>query len=258
MRLGRTWYHGTALSSPFRTFRPARGDHPSKVGIWLTDSLSAAIGFARSAVRMTDDTPYVVEVEVDVVSTKAFSNYSDYLRAWRGSGSDSKRLRRTLLREGFDSVLIVESDTDDHEARSDLAVLNHRDVTPVAFIDASRELRRNRMTPAAAERAVKRVAGAGDCYPAAEAIYHAAGGKKSGLTPVQVEHEGQSHWFVRDDKGRVYDPTSEQFRTPVPYDEGVGRGFLTKKPSRRGRAMAREAGVKVNPRRLRVWPSEDA
>ena len=115
---------------------------------------------------------------------------------------------------------------------------------------------RNRTTPAVAERAVKRVASDGDCYPAAEVVYHAAGGKRAGLTPVQVEHEGQSHWFVRGEDGRVYDPTADQFKTPVPYADGVGRGFLTKKPSRRGRDMAREAGVKVNPGTRRVVTNE--
>lgn len=108
------------------------------------------------------------------------------------------------------------------------------------------------MTPSAAEQAVRRVAGPGDCYPAAEVVYHAAGGKKSGLTPVQIEHEGQSHWFVRDDEGNVYDPTADQFETPVPHTDGVGRGFLTKKPSRRGKEMAREAGVRVNPGRRKI------
>jgi len=116
--------------------------------------------------------------------------------------------------------------------------------------------RKNLMTPAAAERAVKRVAGAGDCYPAAEVVYHAAGGKKAGLTPAQVEHEGQSHWFVRTEDGEVYDPTADQFETPVPYEEGVGRGFLTKKPSRRGKAMAREAQIKLNPKTRRIITNE--
>lgn len=107
-------------------------------------------------------------------------------------------------------------------------------------------MRRNLKPPGAVARAVERVAGPGDCYPAAEVVYHAAGGKKAGLTPAQVEHEGQSHWFVRGEHGKVYDPTADQFKTPVPYEEAVGRGFLTKKPSRRGRAMAREAGLRLN------------
>lgn len=106
--------------------------------------------------------------------------------------------------------------------------------------------RRNRIDAASASRAVRRVAGPGDCYPAAEAVYHAAGGKRAGLTPAQVRHEGQSHWFVRGASGQVYDPTARQFRTPVPYEEGVGRGFLTKKASRRGKDMAREAGLRLN------------
>ncbi len=110
----------------------------------------------------------------------------------------------------------------------------------------SGETRRNRKPPGVVARAVERVAGPGDCYPAAEVVYHAAGGKKAGLTPAQVEHEGQSHWFVRGGDGEVYDPTADQFETPVPYDEAVGRGFLTKKPSRRGKDMAREAGLRLN------------
>jgi hypothetical protein len=34
----------------------------------------------------------------------------------------------------------------------------------------------------------------------------------------------------------------------VPYERGRGRGFLTKKPSRRAKALAKKAGVKVNPK----------
>lgn len=104
-------------------------------------------------------------------------------------------------------------------------------------------MRRNRISP----RKVGKIAGPGDCYPAAEAVYHAAGGKRAGLTPAQIEHEGQSHWFVRGSDGSVYDPTASQFRSPVPYERGTGRGFLTKRASRRGRSMAREAGLRVNP-----------
>jgi hypothetical protein len=84
-----------------------------------------------------------------------------------------------------------------------------------------------RTTPARATRVVSRVAGAGDCYPAAEVVYRASGGKRSGLTPVQIKHEGQSHWFVRDEHGEVYDPTAWQFETLPPYEEGVGRGKLS-------------------------------
>lgn len=87
---------------------------------------------------------------------------------------------------------------------------------------------------------------AGLCYPAAEVVYHAGGGAQAGLTPVQVQHEGVSHWFVRGPQGGVYDPTEGQFRRR-PSGDGRGRGFLTRRPSRRARDLAREAGVQLNP-----------
>ena len=80
----------------------------------------------------------------------------------------------------------------------------------------------------------------GPCYPAAEALYHTMGGKEAGLTPMRIVHEGIPHWYLRWQKGdNVFylDPTSTQFSTPVPYDDGRGCGFLTKEPSRRARAI---------------------
>lgn len=80
----------------------------------------------------------------------------------------------------------------------------------------------------------------GPCYPAAEALYHALGGKEFGLTPMRIIHEGVPHWYLRwstPDGDILYlDPTSQQFDTPVPYEQGKGCGFLTKEPSRRARS----------------------
>lgn len=77
----------------------------------------------------------------------------------------------------------------------------------------------------------------GPCYPVSEALYHQLGGKAAGLTPMQVEHEGVSHWYLRwlAPNGETYylDATAEQFATVPPYAEGKGRGFLTSQPSRR-------------------------
>jgi hypothetical protein len=105
--------------------------------------------------------------------------------------------------------------------------------------------------PPRARRALKKVrraVGEGRlCYPSAEVVYHAGGGKRAGLTPMQQRHEGASHWWVRGPDGEVYDPAAAQFRTRVPYEEGRGRGFLTKRPSRRARVLGRMAGVRVNP-----------
>lgn len=139
-----------------------------------------------------------------------------------------------------------------------------------AYSPAPAELRqrarRLATNPPRAERALARVQSAVGqeraCYPAAEVVYHAGGGKRAGLTPVQQRHEGRSHWWVRGPEGEVLDPTAGQFRRRVPYDQGRGRGFLTKKPSGRARALAKKTGVKLkknpDPERLRRREREAA
>lgn len=73
---------------------------------------------------------------------------------------------------------------------------------------------------------------AGHCYIVAEVIYHILG--VSGLTPMFIRHEGQPHWYLRDDTNGTYiDPTGSQFKTLVPWENGRGKGFLTKGPSLR-------------------------
>jgi hypothetical protein len=78
---------------------------------------------------------------------------------------------------------------------------------------------------------------AGHCYVASEALYHLLGGKDAGYTPMQIVHEGSSHWFLKHSSGKVIDPTSDQFKTPVPYEQAKGRGFLTKQPSKRAQTL---------------------
>lgn len=74
----------------------------------------------------------------------------------------------------------------------------------------------------------------GHCYVASEALWHLMGGHESGWVPQNVKHEGDQHWYLRHSKtGEILDPTAGQFRTPVPYHQGRGRGFLTKEPSKR-------------------------
>lgn len=86
----------------------------------------------------------------------------------------------------------------------------------------------------------------GNCYVVCEALYHLLGGKRSGYVPHTVKHEGAVHWYlVIPYPNRVWglnqsiiiDPTASQFKTPPPYHKGRGRGFLTKGPSKRARAM---------------------
>lgn len=75
---------------------------------------------------------------------------------------------------------------------------------------------------------------AGHCYVACEALFHLTGGK---LRPFFVKHEGAPHWFLKGPNGEIVDPTAEQFKTPVPYEQGKGKGFLTKQPSKRAQIV---------------------
>jgi len=75
----------------------------------------------------------------------------------------------------------------------------------------------------------------GNCYATCEALWHLLGGSGSQWQPMNVRHEGDSHWFLRHRGWTdiVLDPTRSQFKTPVPYRQARGRGFLTKSPSKR-------------------------
>jgi hypothetical protein len=81
---------------------------------------------------------------------------------------------------------------------------------------------------------------AGHCYVACEAVYHASGQR---LRPTFVRHEGAPHWYLRTDDGQVIDPTAGQFKTPVPYDLGRGKGFLTRQPSKRAAVVLARIGA---------------
>lgn len=95
----------------------------------------------------------------------------------------------------------------------------------------------------------------GNCYVASEALYH-LGAKKAGFKPHHVEVEIRlcnqpwwvNHWFLRNPETKeVLDPTVEQFKGTIPeYDQGICRGFLTKKPSNRCKRML--ARIKKNRR----------
>lgn len=77
----------------------------------------------------------------------------------------------------------------------------------------------------------------GHCYVASEVAFALLGGKAAGLKPVTVAHEGTIHWWIRTADGQDIDLTADQFTTPVPYEQGRCRGFLTKEPSARAREV---------------------
>jgi len=59
------------------------------------------------------------------------------------------------------------------------------------------------------------------------------GGKDAGYKPMFIKHESEPHWWIQGPNDEVIDITADQFLTPVPYEKGIGKGFLTKKPSKR-------------------------
>ena len=77
----------------------------------------------------------------------------------------------------------------------------------------------------------------GHCYIASEAIYHLAGRKEAGMKPMNVRHEGEQHWFLLLPDDGIIDVTAHQFKTSVPYHLARGRGFLTKRPSKRAQEL---------------------
>lgn len=73
----------------------------------------------------------------------------------------------------------------------------------------------------------------GHCYVATEAAYYLLGGKEAGWAPQFVRVAGYAHWYLKHESGFIYDPTASQFKIPIPYHQGKGKGFLTAKPSKR-------------------------
>lgn len=75
----------------------------------------------------------------------------------------------------------------------------------------------------------------GHCYVASEALYHLIPGR---FKPMNVQHLGDSHWYLTDlETGAIVDLTGTQFEQPPDYTKGVGRGFLTRQPSKRAQIV---------------------
>lgn len=84
---------------------------------------------------------------------------------------------------------------------------------------------------------------AGHCYVASEAAWHLLGGRDSQWKPSFIKHEGASHWYLRNiENGRILDITASQFEELPDYSKGIGKGFLTKEPSRRSQIVIKRVG----------------
>ena len=79
---------------------------------------------------------------------------------------------------------------------------------------------------------------AGHCYVATEALYHLLNGKEKIWKPRWVKHENDTHWYIQNIQTKqIIDLTRKQFKTKVPYRNGIGCGFLTKEPSKRTKTL---------------------
>lgn len=84
----------------------------------------------------------------------------------------------------------------------------------------------------------------GNCYAASEALYHILGGRKSGWKPMRFKFCGpdkkvDTHWFLKHKTLElILDPSRKQYRgARIPYERGIGGGFLTKGPSKRAQKL---------------------
>jgi hypothetical protein len=78
----------------------------------------------------------------------------------------------------------------------------------------------------------------GHCYLATEVAYHLLGGKKRGWKPMYLKCKDGSHWFLLHSSGIIFDVTSGQFEgETILYHDAIGKGFLTREPSRRARKL---------------------
>ena len=93
----------------------------------------------------------------------------------------------------------------------------------------------------------------GHCYVASEAFFHAAKDLDLDLYPETFRVGGQVHWRLRSRKfpDLIIDLTEDQFIGRGRFDttKARGRGFLTKKPSKRAVEMLKRAGL---------WDEDDA
>jgi len=75
----------------------------------------------------------------------------------------------------------------------------------------------------------------GHCYIATEALYWILGGPNGKYNPYVLSHKtwpegldgGETHWFLKNDKGDILDPTKDQFEgEEIRYDKGTPNGMM--------------------------------
>jgi len=83
----------------------------------------------------------------------------------------------------------------------------------------------------------------GNCYVATEALWHILGGKRSDWWIMRMRTATDTHWFLRHrcSSRLILDPSRRQFGRRLPdYSKAKRTGFLTRRPSKRARALMRQ------------------
>lgn len=80
---------------------------------------------------------------------------------------------------------------------------------------------------------------AGHCYVASEALYHLMQEEpiEYDFVPHCMKVVNDTHWFLKNWRGKVIDITADQFDKPLDYTKSRGRAFLTKQPSKRAKIL---------------------
>ena len=123
-------YHGTS-NPEFNRFTE-RGGLTGRLGFWFTSNKSSAQNFARQ--RFHDIKPGVKSVYLKLHNTityKGWDKITEAVSSMRNGGSieqGAEKLRGSLMRKGFDGIIIVGSDTDNAGIRDDYVVFKSNQI----------------------------------------------------------------------------------------------------------------------------------
>ncbi len=129
-----TLYHGAPRKITGRMYSQDNKFHPSGIGIWFTENPEVAKYIGKSARRMVDDNPVLITANIDLNKMKSYDTYRDFLADF-DNYTGNKQMRTALIRQGYDGIVIEQSDTDllyDTVVRRDYAVFDPKKIRIVS------------------------------------------------------------------------------------------------------------------------------
>ncbi len=122
-------YHGTS-DLRFKQFK-LKGGMGGAMGFWFASTSMAASQFARD--RFAGVKPGIKFCVLRIINPKQYDGYSEYIDAVKAKRAGSiedgaKALRRALIRNGYDGVVIRNSDTDLGGVRDDWVAFDAKQI----------------------------------------------------------------------------------------------------------------------------------